>query len=130
MLGAALVAVALAAPAARAESADVAALQVALRAHGLYGATIDGERGPLTTAGVRRFPARPGVVGWDVAGLQFLLGRQGFPTGGVDGGLGPRTDAALRRFQSWAGLGADGLAGPATPPRPRRPPPTSPPIFA
>jgi murein DD-endopeptidase MepM/ murein hydrolase activator NlpD len=161
MLGAALVAVALAAPAARAQSADVAALQVALRAHGLYGATIDGERGPLTTAGVRRFQARRGLVvdgiagpatrralgrrgrprlgarvlragmrGWDVAGLQFLLGRHGFPTGGVDGGLGPRTDAALRRFQSWAGLAADGLAGPATIARLRRRPPVSPLVFA
>jgi murein DD-endopeptidase MepM/ murein hydrolase activator NlpD len=118
-------------------------------------------RGPLTTAGVRRFQARRGLVvdgiagpatkralgrrgrprlgarvmragarGWDVAGLQFLLGRHGFPSGGVDGGLGPRTDAALRRFQSWTGLGADGLAGPATLSRLRGPPPVSPLVFA
>ena len=52
--------------------------------------------------------------GWDVGGLQWLLARHGFPSGAMDGGLGPRTDAALRRFQAWAGLGADGLAGPAT----------------
>ena len=161
MLGAALVAAALAAPAASAQSADVAALQVALRAHGLYDATIDGVRGPLTTGAVRRFQARRGLVadgiagpatrrslgrrgrprlgarvlragmrGWDVAGLQFLLGRHGFPTGGVDGGLGARTDAALRRFQSWSGLAADGLAGPATLARLRRRPPVGPLVFA
>jgi murein DD-endopeptidase MepM/ murein hydrolase activator NlpD len=158
---AALCATALAAPAASAQSADVAALQVALRAHRLYAGTVDGVRGPLTTEGVRRFQARRGLLvdgiagpatkralgrrgrprfgarvmragvrGWDVAGLQFLLGRQGFPTGGVDGGLGGQTDAALRRFQSWAGLTADGLAGPATLSRLRRPPPASPLVFA
>ena len=139
----------------------MAALQVALRAHGLYGDTIDGVRGPLTSAGVRRFQARRGLVvdgiagpvtrralgrrgrprlgrrvlsagarGWDVAGLQFLLGRHGFPVGSVDGGFGARTDAALRRFQSWSGLAADGLAGPATLGRLRGPPPASPLIFA
>jgi murein DD-endopeptidase MepM/ murein hydrolase activator NlpD len=152
---------ALAAPAASAQSAAVAALQVALRAKRLYAGTIDGERGPMTTAGVRRFQARRGLAvdgvagpatrralgrrgrprlgartlsagasGWDVAGLQFLLARHGFPSGPFDGGLGPRTDAALRRFQSWAGLAADGLAGAATISRLRRPPPTSPLIFA
>jgi murein DD-endopeptidase MepM/ murein hydrolase activator NlpD len=158
---AALVAAALAAPAASAQSADVAALQVALRAHGLYAGAVDGVRGPMTTAGVRSFQARRGLVvdgiagaatrralgrrgrprlgtrvlasgarGWDVAGLQFLLGRHGFPSGRVDGGLGPRTDAALRRFQAWAGLAADGLAGPATLSLLRAPPPASPLVFA
>ena len=158
---AALVAAVIAAPAASAQSADVAALQVALRAHGLYGGTVDGVRDPRTTAGVRRFQRRRGLAvdgvvgpatrralgrrgrprlgsrvlssgdrGWDVAGLQFLLGRHGFPSGPVDGGLGPRTEAALRRFQSWAGLGADGLAGAATLARLRGLPPASPLVFA
>ena len=151
---------ALASPAA-AWRADTAALQVALRAKGLYGATIDGVHGPQTAAAVRSFQARRGLAvdgiagprtrralgwrgrpslgrrtlhagqrGWDVAALQFLLGRHGFPSGPMDGGLGARTDAALRRFQSWAGLGADGLAGPATLARLRGPVPTSPLIFA
>jgi peptidoglycan hydrolase-like protein with peptidoglycan-binding domain len=141
--------------------ADVAALQVALRAKGLYADTVDGIRGPLTGAGVRRFQARRGLVvdgiagpqtrralgwrgrpslgrrvlhagqrGWDVAALQFLLGRHGFPSGPMDGVAGARTDAALRRFQAWAGLGVDGLAGPATLGRLRGPVPTSPLIFA
>jgi peptidoglycan hydrolase-like protein with peptidoglycan-binding domain len=149
------------APAASAQSAGVAALQVALRAKRLYAGTIDGVRGPMTIAGVRRFQARRGLVvdgiagpatrralgrrgrprlgartlaagksGWDVAALQFLLATHGFPSGPFDGGLGPRTDAALRRFQAWAGLAADGLAGPATIARLRRPPPTSPLVFA
>jgi len=151
----------LAAPAASAQSADVAALQVALRAKGLYLPTVDGVRGPQTAEAVRRFQAREGLPadgiagpatrralgrrgrprlgtralvagarGWDVAALQFLLGTHGFPSGAMDGGLGPRTEAALRRFQAWAGLAADGVAGPATLARLRRPPPTSPLVFA
>ena len=39
--------------------------------------------------------------------------------------LGARGQAALQRFQAWAGLGADGLAGPATIAALRRPPPRS-----
>jgi peptidoglycan hydrolase-like protein with peptidoglycan-binding domain len=137
--------------------AGVAALQVALRVRGLYAATVDGIRGPLTREGVRRFQARRGLVvdgiagprtraalgwrgrpglgarviragsrGWDVAALQFLLATRGFASGPFDGRLGPRGDAALRRFQAWAGLGADGLAGPATIAAARRPPARSP----
>ena len=60
-----------------------------------------------------------------MAALQFLLARHGFPSGPVDGGLGPRTAAALVRFQAWAGLAADGVAGPATLAALRRPPPRS-----
>ena len=135
----------------------VAALQVALRARGLYAATVDGIRGPLTREGVRRFQARRGLAvdgiagprtraalgwrgrpglgrrviragarGWDVAALQWLLATRGFPSGSFDGRLGPRGDTALRNFQAWAGLGADGLAGPATIAAARRPPASSP----
>jgi murein DD-endopeptidase MepM/ murein hydrolase activator NlpD len=123
----------------------IAALQVALRARGLYSATVDGIAGSLTREGVRRFQARRGLVvdgivgpqtrralgwrgrprlgrrvidagdrGWDVAALQFLLAWRGFPAGEFDGRFGPRSAAALNRFQAWAGLGVDGLAGPAT----------------
>jgi len=143
-------------PVLAAVSANTAALQVALRAKGLYDGTVDGIEGPATRAAVRALQARRGLAvdgiagprtrralgrrgrprlgsrslraparGWDVAALQFLLARHGFPSGPVDGGLGPRTDAALRRFQAWAGLGADGIAGPATLAALGRPPPRS-----
>ena len=156
-----LVAAVLIAPAAAAQSTDVAALQVALRARGTYEGTIDGIRGPQTIDAVRRFQGRRGLVvdgvagpatrralgrrgrprlgsrvlragnrGWDVAGLQFQLARHGFPSGPFDGDLGPRSGAALARFQSWTGLGADGLAGPATLRALRAPPPRSPLVFA
>src|SRR3954454_5510498 len=53
---------------ASAASARVAALQVALRAHGVYAGTIDGLPGPATAAGVRRFRARAGLVADGLAG--------------------------------------------------------------
>src|SRR3954447_12173668 len=59
-------------------------------------------------------PLRRGSVGWDVAALQFRLAAHGFPSGDVDGGYGWHTVAGVARFQRWAGLGADGVAGPAT----------------
>ena len=82
----------------------------------------DGIAGPLTrrTLGRRGRPALgsravgPGDRGWDVAALQFLLAWRGFPSGAIDGGFGEHTEAALIRYQRWAGLSADGRAGPAT----------------
>jgi peptidoglycan hydrolase-like protein with peptidoglycan-binding domain len=56
----------------------IAALQVTLRARGLYGGAVDGVAGPRTTAAVRCFQRRAGLV--------------------VDGVAGPRTRAALGRF--------------------------------
>jgi peptidoglycan hydrolase-like protein with peptidoglycan-binding domain len=148
------------APALARSSANVAALQVALRAEHVYAGGVDGVAGPATRAAVRRVQRRRGLAvdgvagprtlralgrrgrprlgsrplavrarGWDVAALQFLLAGHGFPSGPVDGGLGLRTDAALRRFQAWAGLGADGVAGPGTLAALRRPPARSPLTF-
>lgn len=74
-LAAALV---LAAPAAGAGSAEVAALQVGLRAHGLYAGSVDGVAGPATTAGVRKLQRRAGLT--------------------VDGVVGPATRKALGRY--------------------------------
>jgi murein DD-endopeptidase MepM/ murein hydrolase activator NlpD len=64
--------------------------------------------------------------GYDVAAIQFLLARAGFPSGPFDGEAGPRFTAALVRFQAWAGLRADGVAGPATLAALGAPPPRSP----
>jgi murein DD-endopeptidase MepM/ murein hydrolase activator NlpD len=94
----------------------------------------DGIAGPRTRAALG-WRGRPGLGsraiaagarGWDVAALQWLLATRGFPSGSFDGRLGVRGDAALRRFQAWAGLGADGVAGPATLAAVRRPPARSP----
>jgi murein DD-endopeptidase MepM/ murein hydrolase activator NlpD len=135
--------------------ADVAALQVGLRRHGLYGGDVDGLLGPMTTAAVQklqrraglsadgvpgratraalgrfgRTPARilgPRLFGWDVARLQFMLSWHGFPSGPFDGRYGPRVEAAVRRFQEWAGLQQDGRAGPEVMASLRSPPPASP----
>jgi murein DD-endopeptidase MepM/ murein hydrolase activator NlpD len=67
-------------PAAGASAGDpaVAALQVALRAHGFYAGPIDGDAGPSTGVAVRK-----------------LQQRKGLP---VDGVAGPKTRAALGRF--------------------------------
>lgn len=71
-------AIALAAPAtASAGSADIAALQVAMGALGLYPHTVDGISGPWTQSAVRTFQTQHGLA--------------------VDGIAGPRTRAALGR---------------------------------
>jgi murein DD-endopeptidase MepM/ murein hydrolase activator NlpD len=94
------------------------------------GLVVDGIVGPATRRALGR-RGRPslgrreigrGDRGWDVAALQFLLETHGFPLGPVDGVLGPRGFSALVRFQYWAGLAPDGVAGPATLARLRRPP--------
>jgi N-acetylmuramoyl-L-alanine amidase len=123
---------------------QIAGLQVALRAHGLYLAQIDGLAGPRTAAAVEAFerkhglpkgPAnarlrtalgplgrplfgtrtlRPGDFGWDVSVLQFLLTRRGVYTGALDGYLGKETAAALRRYQRLLHLQTDAVMGPRT----------------
>jgi peptidoglycan hydrolase-like protein with peptidoglycan-binding domain len=153
-----LLALALAAPAAgTAVDARIAALQVALRANGVYAGSVDGLTGPQTEHAVRAIQVRAkitvdgvvgpqtrkalgklgrpglgtrtleaGMQGWDVASLQFRLAMHGFPSGTFDGDFGQHTVAAVRRFQEWAGLGQDGVAGPATTRALARPLATSP----
>jgi murein DD-endopeptidase MepM/ murein hydrolase activator NlpD len=97
------------------------------------GLAVDGVAGPRTRRalgwhGRHRLGSRTitaNARGWDVAQLQWLLATHGFASGPFDGALGPRGETALQRFQSWAGLGADGLAGPATIAALRRPAPRS-----
>ncbi len=73
-----LAAFVLASPAAGVGRPDVAALQVGLRARGLYQGTIDGVLSPSTTRAVRRLQRRAGLP--------------------VDGVVGPRTRRALGRY--------------------------------
>jgi murein DD-endopeptidase MepM/ murein hydrolase activator NlpD len=60
-------------------SAETAALQVALRAKGLYGGTVDGVAGPGTRAAVRALQARRGLAADGIAGprTRHALGRLG-----------------------------------------------------
>ena len=78
---AALVALALAGPAVAAQSAKIAALQVALRAHDLYDGQIDGVSGPLTRAGVVTFQKQHGIKPTGKVGLatRCKLGTLGRP---------------------------------------------------
>jgi peptidoglycan hydrolase-like protein with peptidoglycan-binding domain len=117
---------------------NVAALQVGLRAKGVYSGPVDGLAGPGTVAAVRAlggnglFGARTrarlgklgkhplgsrtvggGSVGWDAAALQFMLAWHGFPSATVDGNFGSHSVAALEKFETWASLPPDGVAGPA-----------------
>jgi peptidoglycan hydrolase-like protein with peptidoglycan-binding domain len=86
------------------------------------GLAADGVAGPRTrrALGWRGRPGlgsrtmRIGHRGWDVAAMQYLLQRAGHGAGRADGLFGPLTQAAVRRAQSAAGIGVDGLAGPAT----------------
>jgi LysM repeat protein len=145
-LGIILAVVALAAPAVAHAGVNpqIAGLQVALRAHGLYLAQIDGIAGPKTAAAVRAFQRKHGLpigvadtrtraalgplgrplfgsrtlragdFGWDVSVLQFLLTRRGLYAGALDGYMGKETIAALRRYQRSMHLTADAVAGPRT----------------
>jgi lysozyme family protein len=123
---------------------QIAGLQVALRAHGLYLAQIDGIAGPKTARALRAFEIKHGLplgpvdarvraalgplgrplfgsrvlrrgdFGWDVAVLQFLLTRRGVYAGALDGYLGPETARSLRRYQRAMHLTADAVVGPRT----------------
>ena len=74
-----LAALASASVAAASRDAGVAALQVALSTRGLYHGSIDGLRGPATTAAIERFQRRAGLTPDGVAGARtrLALGRYG-----------------------------------------------------
>jgi peptidoglycan hydrolase-like protein with peptidoglycan-binding domain len=108
--------------AAGAGTSRVAALQVALRAKGVYVGEIDGVLGPLTRRAIMRFQRRAGLAVDGVVGprTRRALGRRGRP------GLGSRPmrrravgwDVAALQFKlAWHGfpLGSfDGVFGPRT----------------
>lgn len=85
MLGAVCAAVVLVVPANAAGNPEIAALQVGLRAQGVYAGTVDGVFGPGTETALRRFQRKARLV--------------------ADGVLGPRTRAALGRYGRRAPLG-------------------------
>lgn len=123
---------------------QIAGLQVALRAWGLYAGPIDGISGRLTASGLHAFQRKMGLpagaadartraklgplgrplfgsrnlvrgdFGWDVSVLQFVLQRAGLYHGALDGYLDATTAAALKHYQRSADLSVDGVAGPRT----------------
>ena len=82
--GVALTMLCAAAPAVASPSAGTAALQVALRAEGLYRGTIDGVLGPSTVRAVRRLQARERLLVDGIPGrmTRRALGRRGRPAYG------------------------------------------------
>ena len=62
-----IISLSLPARAAASRDAGVAALQVSLHARGLYAGSIDGLKGPLTTAAIKRFQRRAGLAPSGVA---------------------------------------------------------------
>jgi len=132
------------APAAQALNPQTAGLQVALRAYGLYGGSIDGIAGPKTVAATKAFQRRAGLpvsgragprtrhalgpLGAPLFGRRTLrMGRFGWDVSVLQfllarrGGLVPvsgyfdgATARALRRYQRSRKLQVDGVAGPRT----------------
>jgi peptidoglycan hydrolase-like protein with peptidoglycan-binding domain len=115
----------------------VVAIQYLLNQRIGAGLVVDGAYGPLTTAAVRTFQARFGLlvdgrVGnqtWPALIVQVQLGSRGsavaavqhnlrfaygFTNLAVDGVFGPATQAAVRTFQARFGIGVDGIVGPIT----------------
>jgi hypothetical protein len=142
--GAAIVAFVLAPVALAGRDPQVAGLQVALRAKGLYGGEIDAIRGPLTIQGVRelqrahhlrvnghadaRTRAALGVLGRPLYGTRLLAsGEIGWDVAvlqyllvrrgisvPVNGYFDASTLRGVRRFQRQTSLVADGIVGPTT----------------
>jgi hypothetical protein len=135
---------ALAAASVGAARPQVAGLQVALQARGLYPGPVDGIYGPATARGLRTFQRRAGLAvdGRIGPATRAAFGKLGRPAFGarllrrhacgwdvsilqyllrrsgvslrVDGCFGRRTERAVRRFQHAHRLTADGIAGSQT----------------
>jgi peptidoglycan hydrolase-like protein with peptidoglycan-binding domain len=99
-----------------ASRANVAALQVAMRALGLYGSTIDGISGPLTRGAVRTYQRRRGLQVDGIAGprTRRALGRRGRPRLGnriMHKGVRGWDVAALQFLLDSRGYGPGGYDG-------------------
>jgi hypothetical protein len=144
VFGAALLAGLTLAATAQAGNPQIAGLQVALRAYGLYNGPIDAIAGPKTVRGTKAFQRRVGLVPDGRAGpaTRRALGPLGAPVFGrrsmrrgvfgwdvsvlqymlarrgqlvpVYGYFDRATERALRRYQRARRLAADGVAGPVT----------------
>jgi peptidoglycan hydrolase-like protein with peptidoglycan-binding domain len=130
--------------AANAANPQIAGLQVALRAYGLYGGSIDSIAGPATVRATKAFQRRAGLVADGRAGpaTRRALGPLGAPLYGrrtlrrrmfgwdvsvlqfmlasrgalvpVYGFYDAATERAVRRYQRARRLATDGIAGPRT----------------
>ena len=117
-----VVALLLFAPSAWAGSPRVAALQVALRHHGVYAGTVDGVSGPATATAVRRFQARRGLTADGVVGPRTrrafgALGRHPIGSRPLRAGQTGWDVAALQfalGVKGFAGGPVDGGFGPRT----------------
>jgi hypothetical protein len=134
-------AIALVAAAAAAARPQIAGLQVALHAHGLYAGPVDGIYGPATARGLRAFQRGAGLAvdGRVGPSTRAAFGKLGRPAFGarplrrrvcgwdvsvlqyllrrsgailrIDGCFGRHTERALRKFQRVHELAVDGVAG-------------------
>ena len=112
----ALVALVLAQPAAGSRAAGIAALQVALRMRALYDGTIDGVRGPVTTAAVKRFQREAGLRADGVPGVRTRLalgsyGRHVLGSRSLSRGAGGWDVAALQFLLAWHGFPSGAFDG-------------------
>lgn len=95
---------------------DVAALQVALRAQGLYAGPVDGVVGPGTSAGVQALQKRAGVSATTATGkktrrLLGHYGRSSFGSRALSQGMAGWDVAALQFLLSWHGFPSGELDG-------------------